>query len=815
MLILGEIFIAIFIFLFLIFYNVPLLISTVVFLVYGVALTLIHGLTLTLGIIWALSLVIMVMLNFPPLRRHSITSRIFLEVKNKLPRISKTEREVLAAGDVWWEKELFIGRPNWKQFLKFPVAKLSKEESDFLNNQVNILCHLLDDWGLIKRGDLSPEAWDYIKKERFLGLTIPKKYGGRGFSAFAHSTIIMKIASRSYSAAVNIMVPNSVGLAEFILEYGTPDQKSYYLPRFVVGEEIPCFALTSPGAGSDAGSMTDEGIVCHQEFNGQNTLGIRLNWNKRYITLAPMATMIGLAFKLFDPDHLLGGKENIGITLAMIPRNFPGVTMGNRHSPLLLAFLNGPVSGKDVFIPLEYIIGGVEARGKGWWMLMEGLSVGRGLSLPALSCASAKLAYRMTGAYAKIREQFNTSIGTFEGVKEALARIGAFTYMAEATRFLTASAIDQEAKPSIATAITKYHLTELSRKIINDAMDIHGGRSIQLGPNNYLGIYYIAQPISITVEGANILTRNLIIFGQGVLRCHPFIQKEVAALQNENTERALNKFDKVFFKHIGYGLSNLLRGLFYGLTNARFIRVPIHDYTSKFYRQLTRMSVALAIVTDISLATLGGELKQKERLSARLGDVLSYLYLASATLKYYEDHQKSPADLPFIEWIQNYCLYQMANAFNHFFVNFPKPFLARLIKNLIFPWGNNYHLPLDVQDHQIANTMMQADELRERLTENMYLGEAEDICRKMDKAFECRLAAEPSYQKLQSAIKNGVVKEKNYDAQIVAAKNANILTDLEVNQLRELEQLRFGVIQVDEFNSLMRNEEHGRKEVIS
>lgn len=665
---------------------------------------------------------------------------------------------------------------------------------------------MLNDWEVINQADLPQAVWDYIKKERFLGLVIPKLYGGHGFSAFAHSTIVMKIASRSYSAAVNIMVPNSVGLAEFILQYGTKEQQSYYLPRFVVGDEIPCFALTAPGAGSDAGSMSDEGIVCYGEYHGQRTLGISLTWDKRYITLAPIATMIGLAFKLYDPEKLLGDKTDLGITLAMIPRNTPGVEIGQRHSPLLLAFLNGPVRGTEVFIPIDFIIGGTEARGKGWAMMMECLAVGRGLSLPALSCATAKLAYRMTSAYVKIREQFHMSIGYFEGIKEPLARIGAFTYLCEATRHLTAAAIDQNVKPSVATAITKYHLTEMSRKIVNHAMDIHGGRSIQLGPGNYLGFYYIAQPISITVEGANILTRNLIIFGQGALRCHPYVQQEVAALHENDSYQALKKFDRLLFKHGGYLLANLVRCWFYGLTNARWARAPTSDHTAKYYRQLTRMSVALSVVTDMSMGIIGGKLKKQERLSARLGDVLSYLYLASAVLKYYEDHQKPLSDLPFIEWIQSYCLHQITHAFEHFFANFPRPRLAKLVKNMIFPWGSHYHLPLDRQDHQLADLMMQGNGLRERLTAHIYLGTKADICKKMDDAFQCRLAVEPAYQKLNRGIKAGEIKEKNFSSQIMAAKTANILTDEEVKQLLELERLRLEVIQVDEFNILARNE---------
>lgn len=810
-----EVVFLIFTILILTYFNIPLLISSFMFVGLLLALTALHGLTIALSILWVLCLTVIVFLNVPALRRHFITAKFFHSIKHKMPTISKTEQEVLDAGDVWWEKQLFTGKPNWQKFLKFPTATLTTKEQQFLENQVNTLCGMLNDWQIVKEGDLPDHVWNYIKHERFLGLSIPKEYGGHGFSTFAHSTIIMKIASRSYSAGVSMMVPNSVGLAEFILHYGTQQQKTSYLPKFVKGEEIPCFALTGPEAGSDAGAMQDYGEVAWGEYQGEKTLGVILNFSKRYITLAPVATMIGLAFKMIDPNHLIGDEKEIGITLAMIPRNTPGIEIGLKHSPLLMAFLNGPIKGNNVFIPLDMLIGGPAAKGKGWAMMMECLSVGRGVSLPALSTATAKLTYRTTSAYVKIREQFHTSIGAFEGIKEPLARIGAFTYLCEATRYLTAAAIDQHFKPSIATAMTKYHLTEMCRKVVNDGMDIHGGRGIQLGPKNYLGLFYIAQPISITVEGANILTRNLIIFGQGALRCHPFIRQEVAALMDKDEPRAIRKFDRLFFKHLGYIFSNTLRATFYGLTGGKSIRVPISDYTAKYYKQLTRMSVALALATDMAMGTLGGRLKQRERLSARLGDVLSYLYLGSAALKYYEDHGKPPSDLPFIEWIETYCLFQISHAFQHFFANFPKRGIAKLVKNLIFPWGISYHMPLDNQDHQIADLMMQSGLFRDRLTQDIYKGDVNDIIYKLEQAFEQRLDCEVAYQKVQIAIKKLGIKENNFYEQIMAVKRANILNDQEVNQLLELDRLRLEVIQVDEFRTEMRNEEYGREQIVT
>lgn len=795
-----------------IYFQISLWIASIFFILILVAITLLHHFTIFLLFLWIISVSVILFFNIWPLRRHFITAKIFEDIKKKLPVISKTEEEVLEAGDVWWEKELFTGKPQWKKFLKFPAPKLTKKEKSFLDNEVTTLCNLLNDWEMVyEKQDFSKEIWDYIKKERFLGLVIPKEYGGHGFSAFAHSTIIMKIASRSYSAAVDIMVPNSVGLAEFILLYGTEDQKKYYLPRFVNGEEIPCFALTAPQAGSDAGAMPDSGIICYDQFEGQRLLGIRLNWDKRYITLAPVATMICLAFKLYDPEHLLGNKTELGITLAMIPRHLAGIEIGKRHIPLFMGFLNGPIRGKDVFIPLDYIIGGLEMRGKGWWMMMECLSVGRGLSLPALSTATAKLCYNMTSAYAKLREQFHVSIGNFEGIKEALARIGSFAYICEATRALTASAVDQGLKPSIATAITKYHLTEMTRKVVNDAMDIHGGRSIQLGPSNYLGLYYIAQPISITVEGANILTRNLIIFGQGALRCHPYIRQEIAVLKDSDQKRALKKFDNVFFRHIGYTLRNSLRSFVYGLTGGKLISTPRRDATKQFYRQLTRMSAALALVTDLSLGVMGGKLKQRERLSARLGDVLSYLYLASATLKYYEDHEKPIEDLIFINWILKYCLYQIEKAFRDFFANFPHRVIGHLAEGIIFPWGTSYKMPSDSHDHAIADFMMQPNSLRQRMTSHAHFGGEDDICNKMERAFQMRFIIQPAANILQTAIKKGQIKEKTPYLQIIKAKDANILSEEECAQLLEFYQLQLDVIQVDEFNALIGKKQDGRE----
>lgn len=757
-------------------------------------------------LLFAMYIAIWLFLNLPVLRRRYLSAHIFNQIRTFLPSISTTEREVLEAGDIWWEQEIFCGKPNWKKFQQLRIPVLSDDEVSFLNNEVDELCAMLDDWKIILNQDLPEEVWAYIKEKKFWGLVIPKEYGGLGFSDYAHSTIIMRIATRSYSAAVNIMVPNSVGLAEFIHRYGTGPQKQHFLPKLASGQEITCFALTAPEAGSDAGSMNDIGQVCYGEFNGKKVLGVRLNFEKRYITLAPLATLIGLAFKLYDPEHLLGQQTFIGITLAMVPRDHPGLDIGRRHWPLYMGFMNGPIRGKDVFIPLDWLIGGPEMRGRGWHMMMECLSVGRGISLPALSCAAAKLCFRMTGAYVSLRKQFHQPIGKFEGIQEALSRIGGYAFLCDAARHFTAIGINAGVKPSIATAITKYHLTEMSRKIVNYAMDVHGGKAVQVGPRNYLANIYVALPISITVEGANILTRNLIIFGQGALRCHPYVREEVAAIDNPDSKKGLKLFDKILVKHIGFTLRNLVRTLIYGLTGGKVIAIKNGDTTRKYYQQITRMSAAFALVTDVSMLLLGGSLKKRERISARLGDILSYLYLATAALKYYECNPslQSITGVRFLEWSQKYCFYQVEKAFDRFFGNFPHPWIANIIQGIIFPWGKQYCSPPDVLDHEIAAAMMRTSDFRDKLTEHCYLGADENsVVFRMEKAFASLIAAEDILSKLREAVHQGKISAKNnlYE-QIDEAQQQMILTDDEINILKEYEKRRTDVIKVDEFNHL-------------
>ncbi|MBM2829383.1 MAG: acyl-CoA dehydrogenase, partial [Gammaproteobacteria bacterium] len=557
--------------------------------------------------LWLCFLLIFVPLLVFPLRRNLISTRLFDLYRKLLPAMSDTEREALEAGNVWWDAELFSGKPDWKKLLSMPIPTLSQEEQAFLDGPVEELCRMLDDWHIThERYDLPSEVWEFIKQKRFFAMIIPKHYGGLEFSALAHSAVVMKLSSRSVTAAVTVMVPNSLGPGILLMQYGTKEQKEYYLPRLASGDEIPCFALTGPEAGSDAGGMQDYGIVSRGEFEGkQNVLGILVTWNKRYITLGPVATLLGLAFKLYDPEHLLGDKENLGIALALIPTKHPGVNIGRRHFPLNIPFQNGPNNGNDVFIPMDWVIGGQDRIGQGWRMLMECLSDGRGISLPALSTGAGKFASRTTGAYARIRKQFNVSIGEFEGVQEFLARIGGLTYMMESARVLTLGSLDQGEKPSVITAIIKFHLTESMRQVVNDAMDVHGGKGIMLGPRNYLARSYQSIPVGITVEGANILTRSMIIFGQGAIRCHPYVLTEMQAVANPDANAGLKQFDQAIFGHIGFTISNVVRTLLLGLSNARLCRAPHADDTAKYYRQLTRMSSAFAMLADMAMLILG------------------------------------------------------------------------------------------------------------------------------------------------------------------------------------------------------------------
>ncbi len=741
-----------------------------------------------------------------PIRRAVISRPLFSTYKKILPQMSDTEREALEAGTVWWEGELFRGQPDWNKLLAYPQPKLTAQEQAFMNNEVEEACRMVDDWEVSQtRYDLTPEAWQYIKDQGFLGMIIPKKYGGLEFSAFAHSEVITKLSTRSSALAVSVMVPNSLGPAELLLHYGTEVQKNHYLPRLAKGIDVPAFALTSPWAGSDAASIPDVGIVCKGMWQGKEVLGMRVTWDKRYITLGPVCTILGLAFHLFDPEHLLGDKETIGITCALVPSNHPGVDVGNRHFPLNAVFMNGPTRGQEVFMPLDFIIGGPAMAGQGWRMLMECLAAGRSISLPSSNTGMAKLTARTVGAYARVRSQFKMAVGKFEGVEEALTRIGAYTYMMDATRTMTAGAVDLGEKPSVVSAIAKYHVTERARKVVNDGMDVVGGKGICLGPSNFLGRAYQQIPIGITVEGANILTRSLILFGQGAIRCHPYVLKEMQAANNPNGQQGLQDFDSALFAHVGYSVKNGARALWYGLTGSRFVSVPknVSPDTARYYQQLTRFSSAFAFLSDVSMLVLGGGLKRREKLSARLGDILSQMYLISTTLKRYEAEGRQKADLPLVHWAIWDSMYQAQEAFDGVIANYPNKFAAWMLQKLIFPFGHPYVVPSDDVGHQVAKLLIAPSATRDRLTNGCYVPKtADEAVGAVELALEATIAAEPLDAKIREAEKAGRFLNNplaNVRDIAHAAFKIGVVTADEYAVLRRRNELRDIVVRVDDF----------------
>jgi len=736
-------------------------------------------------------------------RLRWISSPVLKLFKRVSPRMSQTEREALDAGSVWWDGELFSGKPRWRNIRKLALPQLTPEEQAFLDGPANQLCAMLDDWDIThERHDLPPEVWQFIKENKFFSMIIPKAYGGLAFSALAHSSVVMKIATRSITAAVTVMVPNSLGPAKLLLEYGTPAQKEHYLPRLAAGQEIPCFALTNPEAGSDAGAMPDFGIVCRGNFQDRkDVLGLRLTWNKRYITLGPVATLLGLAFKLYDPDHLLGDQEDRGVTLALIPTDTPGVNIGRRHLPLNIVFMNGPNSGKDVFIPMDYIIGGQDRIGQGWRMLMECLADGRSISLPALSVGAGKLTSRAIGAYARVRRQFKMPIGRFEGIEEALARIGGMTYMMDAARVLTAGALDLGEKPSVISAIVKYHLTECMRQVVNDAMDIVGGAGICLGPNNILGRSYQALPISITVEGANILTRSMIIFGQGAIRSHPFIFEEMSALDETEWNLSLRRFDRALFGHIRFYISNTLRAFLHGLTGANLAWNSARRPTRRYYQKLTRMSAVFAVLTDTTLLMLGASLKRKEKISARLGDILSNLYLGTAILKRFEMQGSLKEDVPLMRWSMETVLYRIQLAIDGLLQNFPNRLVALYLRLLIFPLGLRFKPPKDRLGHQVADILLSPSSTRDRLTEGLYMPDKEqDTIAQLEDALVKTIRAEHIERRLRQELKSYQPGYQVMDDMLQRALAHHLINEEDARIIREAEEARWQVIQVDDFN---------------
>jgi len=744
---------------------------------------------------WIALALVAALLNIKALRRAVLSKPLLGWFRSVLPAMSQTEKDAIDAGTVWWDAELFSGRPNWNTLLRTPLAEISAEERAFLDGPVEELCRMLDDWKINRElDDLPPEVWEFLRENRFFALIIPKQYGGLDFCARAQSEVVLKIASRSVATAVTVMVPNSLGPGELLMHYGTQAQKDHFLPRLAKGEEIPAFALTGPWAGSDAGSMPDTGIVCKGEYKGKEVLGFRVNWSKRYITLGPIATILGLAFKARDPDGLLGGDRELGITCALIPTETKGVEIGLRHNPGG-AFQNGPNSGKDVFVPMEWVIGGQPQVGNGWKMLMDCLSVGRAISLPALGTAGGKMAALTTGAYARVRRQFKIPIGRFEGIEEPLARIGGITYRMDAARMLTATALDMGGKPSVLSAILKYNNTEGMRQAINDAMDVHAGRAVCLGPSNYLAQTYQTVPVAITVEGANILTRSMIIFGQGAIRCHPYVLKEMLAAADEDTVAGLKAFDDAFFAHVGFTISNLVRSFVLALTGARFVKAPDTGPTAVYAKRLTRMSASFALLADVAMLLLGGDLKRREKISGRFADILSHLYMASAVLKRFEDDGRPEADLPLVRWTLDDSLQIIEDRLDGILRNFPVAGAGALLRPFVLPLGRRFKGASDQLGHEVAKLLLSPSDTRARLTSGMFFElDEKDPVGLMELALEKVIAAEPIERKLGI-----VVNSSNMERVLQKGVADGVINELEAETLREALALTEKAIAVDDF----------------
>ncbi|MCH2057782.1 MAG: acyl-CoA dehydrogenase FadE [Thalassotalea sp.] len=771
--------------------------------------TMVFGILMVIGTVfdvvsligWLIFAAIALPLNITSFRKEYISKPLLKLFKGIMPEMSRTEKEAIDAGTTWFEADLFRGNPDWNKLHSFPKPRLSAEEQAFLDGPVEEVCKMVDDWDTThERADLSPEVWQYLKDNKFFAMIIKKEYGGLEFSAYAQSRVLQKLTGASSVLASTVGVPNSLGPGELLQHYGTKEQQDYYLPRLVKGDEIPCFALTSPEAGSDAGAIPDFGIVCKGEFNGEEVLGMKLTWDKRYITLAPVATVLGLAFKMYDPDGLLGEEEDLGITCALIPTDLDGVVTGRRHFPLNVPFQNGPTQGKEVFVPLDFIIGGPKMAGQGWRMLVECLSVGRAITLPSNSAGGVKSVALATGAYARIRRQFKLPIGKMEGIEEAMARIGGNAYLMDAVTTMSTGAIDLGEKPSVISAIAKYHLTEKMRDSITDAMDVHGGKGVCMGPANYLARGYQGAPVAITVEGANILTRNMIIYGQGAIRCHPYVLAELEAAGNSDFNKALDDFDHALFGHIGFATSNIFRSLWMSLSGSRFVAKPHNDATGRYYQLMTRFSSNLAMLSDIAMLTLGGDLKRRERISARLGDILSHLYLASATLKRYNDEGRQSADLPLVQWAVEDSLYKTQVAIDELISNFPNKAVSIALRAIILPYGSWLTKPSDKLDHKVSRILQTPSETRNRIGQGQYLTrEPENVLGMLEQTLDDILAAEPVYDKVCRAVGKKLpffrlneVAEQGLEANAITAEEAELLKRTEIG--------RKATIDVDDFD---------------
>lgn len=771
--------------------------------------TVIVGIALVVGTVfgfigfftWLLFIAMAVMLNTESLRKEHLTKPILKVYRKIMPEMSTTEQEAIDAGTVWWDGEIFSGNPNWQKLHAIPKATLSADEQAFLDGPVEEVCRMVDDWDIHhKRADLSPEVWQFLKDNKFFAMIIKKKYGGLEYSAYAQSRVLQKLSGTNAVLATTVGVPNSLGPGELLQHYGTKEQQDFYLPRLANGDEIPCFALTGPEAGSDAGAIPDTGIVCKGIWEGKEVIGMNLTFNKRYITLAPVATVVGLAFKMFDPEGLLGDTEELGITCALIPSDTKGLEIGNRHLPLNVPFQNGPLRGENIFVPIDFIIGGAEMAGQGWRMLVECLSVGRCITLPSTSAGGAKSMALATGAYARVRRQFKMPVGKMEGIEEMLGRIGGNAYMLDAVTSLSTKGVDLGEKPSVISAICKYHLTERMRSVVNDAMDVHGGKGIMLGPNNYLGRAYQGAPIAITVEGANILTRNMMIYGQGAIRCHPFVLKEMYAAGNQDRHQGLQEFDEALFGHIGFAMSNFFRSIWFAVTGSITADAPFDDETRGYYRSMKRYSANMALLSDVSMAVLGGELKRRERISARLGDILSYLYLASTVLKKFDDQGRQKEDLPLMHWAMQDCMFNLEKSMHELLENFPNKAVSLVLRTVIMPFGKKYQRPSDELDHQIATLLQTPSEARSRLGEGQYVGRDEgNTMGEIEQILDDVLAAESIYDTVCKAA-NERFSFTELDQLAEKGLELKVIDKEQAETLKRAEKGRLQLINVDDFD---------------
>ena len=748
---------------------------------------------------------VIILLNTPAWRRRFLIRPAYAMLRKAMPEMSKTEREALEAGTTWWEKQLFSGAPDWRIFAGIGLPQLSAREQAFLDNEVDGLCRLIDEWDVQQRQDLSPETWDYLRQHGFFGLIIPEEFGGRDFSPYAQSRVVSKIASRSITAAVTAMVPNSLGPGELLVKYGTKEQKERWLPGLADGSELPCFGLTGPEAGSDAGAIPDIGVVCRGDFEGEEILGLNLTFSKRWITLAPVATVVGLAFQLRDPDGLLGDPETVdyGITCALLPADHPGIEIGERHNPGA-PFMNGPIKGEDVFIPVDWIIGGAAMAGKGWRMLIECLGAGRGVSLPALATTSGEMCYLTVGAFARIRRQFNLEVGKFEGVQEATAEIAAGAYTLEAMRQMVTRGL-QDGAPSVLTAMAKYHTTERMRVLVNHAMDVVSGRAIQMGPRNFLSSSYRALPVAITVEGANILTRSLMIFGQGAMRCHPFLFDEMQTLQQVDEQAGLAAFEPLFLQHLGHVSGNWARVGVLGLSAARFSDVPADasDFSKRWYQRINHMSAALATCADIALGVLGGDLKRRELLSARLGDVHSELFIACSVLKYHDAGARSAAATAHARYAVQRSLYSAQQALLDFLHNFAPRWFGIALRLSCFPLGRIYFAPDDDQIRNLGDLIMEPNPVRRALADYLFISDDPlDAVGRLETTYRMLLQVDVPWQAFTRARNRGELAAGTLEEALREAADKGIIREADVAPLREYDARRYDCLLTDHFKEL-------------